>query len=98
MSSYSFNEIKRELQGNKGLIKRIRKIHIPNTIGMSELAQTKYNELFDSYENVDFALDQLLSLEYEIYLEKQKIITESFIEYADKEANKEDFPTLRLVI
>lgn len=98
MTRHSFENIKQELQGNKGLIKRIRKVHLPDTIKMSELAQEKYISNFNSFENVDFALDNLLTLEYEIYLEKQKLITEGFIEYADIEANNTDFPTLRSVI
>ncbi len=98
MTNQSFSNIKKELQGNKGLIKRIRKIHIPDTIKMSELAQEKYSIEYNSFENVDFTLDKLLSLEYEIYLEKQKLITEGFIDYADIEATSSEFPTLRNVI
>ncbi|AUC14913.1 hypothetical protein BTO06_07075 [Tenacibaculum sp. SZ-18] len=98
MTNHSFENIKKELQGNKGLIKRIRKVHLPDTVRMSELAQEAYSSKFDSYENVDFALDNLLALEYEIYLEKQKLITEGFIDYADIEANELEFPVLRSVI
>ncbi|WP_042246349.1 hypothetical protein [Jejuia pallidilutea] len=86
MTTHSFENIKKELQGNKGLIKRIRKVHLPDTIRMSELAQELYISKFNSYDNVDFALNNLLALEYEIYLEKQRLITEGFIEYADIEA------------
>lgn len=98
MATHSFENIKKELQGNKGLIKRIRNVHLPDTVKMSELAQEAYSSKFDSYDNVDFALDNLLALEYEIYLEKQKLITEGFIDYADIEANEIEFPTLRSVI
>jgi hypothetical protein len=98
MTNYTFEDIKGEVQTPKGLLLRIRKTYIPDTVGMSKLAQLKYQEINGTFKDIDSALDQLLTLEYQIYLEKQKIINEEFIEYADKEATKDEFPALRHII
>lgn len=93
-----YSEIKKELQGDKGLIKIIRKRHLPNTLIMAELAQNEYEKKFNEFRDIDFALDKLLELEYEIFLEKQKEITNKFIEYADNEVNINSYPNVRKII
>ena len=93
-----FLKIKNELQGQKGLIKLIRERHLPQSIVMAEKAQKKYESSIDNFQDIDFALDKLLSLEYEIFLEKQKEITDRFIEFADDESNFVTFPTVRKII
>jgi hypothetical protein len=93
-----FLKIKNELQGQKGLIKIVRERHLPQTLAMAELAQQKYESLSSQSTDIDVALDKLLILEYEIFLQKQKEITDRFIEYADKDANAIDFPTVRTII
>lgn len=93
-----YSKINLELQGEKGLIKIIRKRHLPQTLVMAELAQKEYESTINNFTDIDFALDKLLMLEYEIYLEKQKEITEKFVEYADSEASKTVFPNVRKII
>lgn len=93
-----YSKIKNELQGNKGLIKIVRERHLPQTTLMSELAQKKYESTINNFSNIDFALDNLLMLEYEMFLQKQKEIVDRFIEYADKEANPQSFPLTRKII
>jgi len=93
-----YSEIKDELQGDNGLIKLIRKRYLPNTVVMSQLAQKKFEETINDFSNTDFALDSLLKIEYDTYLEKQRDITDKFIEYADSEASSTDFPSIRKVI
>lgn len=98
MASYKYEEIKNELQGNAGLIKRVREIHLPDTIRMAELAQNEFESKTKDFTNIDFALDELLTIEYVIFKKKQTSITEGFIEFADLEATKEEYPVLRKVI
>lgn len=98
MAIYDYNEVKKELQGSKGLIKKIRSIYIPDTIKMSEIAQYNYEIEYNSFDNIDFALDKLLFLEYDIYLEKQKKVIESFVEYADSQTTVLDYPITRSII
>lgn len=93
-----FTKIKEELQGQKGLIKIIREKHLPQTTVMAELAQNKYEATINNFIDIDKALDCLLTFEYEIFLLKQKEITDKFIEYADNIANKNNFPTVRNII
>ncbi len=93
-----YSKINIELQGNKGLIKIIRKRHLPQTLVMAELAQKEFESTINDFSNIDLALDNLLMLEYEIFLKKQKEITEKFIEYADKDASKSAFPNVRKII
>jgi hypothetical protein len=93
-----YSQIKTELQGAKGLIKIIRTRHLPQTLVMAELAQKEFESTINDFSNIDLALDKLLMLEYEIFLRKQKEITDKFIEYADKEASKSAFPTVRKII
>lgn len=93
-----YSKINKELQGDKGLIKIIRKRHLPQTVAMAELAQNEFERTINNFKNIDFALDKLLMLEYEIFLKKQKEITEKFIEYADKEADSSVFPNVRKII
>lgn len=93
-----FSSLKKELQGDKGLIKKVRERHLPSTVVMAELAQKEFEKSRISVSNIDNALDQLLILEYNIFLEKQKEITDKFIEFADSDANEKDFPTVRLII
>ena len=98
MAIYDYNEVKKELQGSKGLIKKIRSIYIPDTIKMSEIAQYNYEIEYNRFDNIDFALDKLLFLEYDIYLEKQKKVIESFVEYADSHTTFLDYPITRSII
>lgn len=98
MTTYSYEAIKSEMQSSSGLVKRIREIYLPDTVGMASLAQIEFEKSETSFENIDTALDALLTIEYEIYLGKQKQITESFIEFADKEADKTKYPVLRQII
>jgi hypothetical protein len=93
-----YSQIKTELQGAKGLIKIIRTRHLPQTLVMAELAQKEFESTINDFSNIDLALDKLLMLEYEIFLLKQKEITDKFIEFADKEASKSAFPTVRKII
>jgi len=93
-----YSKINIELQGEKGLIKIIRKRHLPQTLVMAELAQKEFESKINDFSNIDLALDNLLMLEYEIFLKKQKEITEKFIEYADNEASKSAFPNVRKII
>ncbi len=93
-----FTKIKNELQGPKGLIKIVRKRHLPSTLIMAELAQAKFEETINDFSDIDKALDGLLMLEYEIFLIKQKEITDKFIEYADNEASSDAFPVVRKII
>jgi hypothetical protein len=93
-----FNALKRELQGDKGLIKIVRERHLPSTVVMAELAQKEFEKSNISVRDIDKALDELLILEYSIFLEKQKEITDKFIEFADIDANSKDFPNVRKII
>lgn len=93
-----YSKINIELQGDKGLIKIIRKRHLPSTVVMADLAQKEFESKINDFTNIDVALDKLLMLEYEIFLKKQKEITEKFIEYADSIANKKEFPNVRRII
>lgn len=92
------NALKKELQGDKGLIKIVRERHLPTTAVMAELAQKEFEKSNISVHDVDKALDDLLILEYSIFLEKQKEITDNFIEFADIDANVELFPHVRSII
>src|SRR5690554_1400031 len=98
MAIYDYNEVKKELQGSKGLIKKIRSIYIPDTVKMSEIAQDNYEIEYNIFDNIDFALDKLLFLEYDIYLHKQKQVIESFVEYADSHTTVLDYPITRSII
>lgn len=98
MATYDYNEVKKELQGSKGLIKKIRSIYIPDTTKMSEIAQNNYEIEYNRFDDIDFALDKLLFLEYDIYLEKQKKVIESFIEYADSHTTVLNYPITRSII
>lgn len=91
-------DIKNELQGQKGLIKKVRTRNIPNTQKMAELAQAEYEKGNGNFDNVDNVLNELLKIEYDIYLNKQDNITDHFIEYADLEADLSNFPAVREVI
>jgi hypothetical protein len=95
---YYYEEIKKELQGSKGLIKRIRERHLPDTLQMAELAQAQFEKEGHNSKNIDDSLNTLLISEYSIYLEKQKTIIEDFIGFADLEANELEFPVLRKVL
>jgi hypothetical protein len=96
--SIDYTKIKSELQGNKGLIKIIRNRHLPQTSVMAELAQNEFELSGNNFSDIDAALDKLLMLEYNIYLSKQIEITDKFIEFADKEATKNEFPNVRKII
>ncbi|OYU84444.1 MAG: hypothetical protein CFE24_06775 [Flavobacterium sp. BFFFF2] len=93
-----YSKIKQELQGGKGLITIVRKRHLPQTVEMARLAQLEFELTMNDFSNIDFALDKLLMLEYEIFLKKQKEITEKFIEYADNDASEDLFPNVRKII
>lgn len=93
-----FTKIKNELQGPNGLIIIVRKRHLPSTTAMATLAQIEYEKTYNDFSDIDKALDRLLVLEYEIFLGKQKEITDKFIEYADKDASAETFPVVRKII
>lgn len=92
------NALKKELQGDKGLIKIVRERHLPTTVVMAELAQKEFEKSNNSIQDIDKALDELLITEYSIFLEKQKEITDNFIEFADIDANAEVFPNVRSII
>jgi hypothetical protein len=98
MNIYSYEQIKKELHGDKGLIKRIREVHLPDTIQMAELAQKEFENGNGNTSDIDNALDELLVKEYNIYLQKQESIIGGFIEFADLEANSLEYPTVRKVV
>ena len=91
-------KVKNELQGNKGLINIVRKRHLPSTTEMSALAQAQYELTINDFSNIDNALDQLLLIEYELFLQKQKEITDQFIHFADLDATSSQFPHVREII
>lgn len=93
-----YSKIKEELQGQKGLIKIIRERHLPQTTIMAKLAQVEFEKKINDFSDIDSALDNLLMIEYNLFLIKQTEITDRFIEYADTEAKKSDFPTVRKII
>jgi EcoRII C terminal len=96
-SKENFN-IKKEMQGTLGLIKKIRQLHLPDTTSMARLAQKVFEEKNDRCDDVDFSLDKLLLIEYDIFLEKQIAIVDNFIEYADNAVTQNQYPTLRNII
>lgn len=91
----SFKEIKAQMQGNKGLIKQIRNRYIPSTVKMAALAQKEFTTRGLSLDNIDVALDNLLVIEYEIYLERQNRINTGFIELADEICTTDNYPIIR---
>ncbi|WP_428235406.1 type II restriction endonuclease [Gracilimonas sp.] len=98
MKNFDYQDIKQELQGNKGLIKEIRKRYIPSTIEMAIHAQNKFKIEKPDFSDFDHSLNRLLQIEYELYLDKQKQIIERFIEFADIETNAINYPVVREVI
>lgn len=92
------NSLKSELQGNSGLIKLIREKHLPDTKQMSMAAQLNYENEKNDFSNIDMALDELLKIEYSIYLRQQKLITDTFIAYLDEDADSKKFPVTRAII
>lgn len=93
-----FIKIKQELQGNRGLIKAIRQRHLPSTEKMAKVAQLEFESSNEQVDDVDNALEQLLTFEYRTYLGKENEIIEKFIEYADADASVLSFPEVRKVI
>lgn len=91
----SFEVIKKQMQGDKGLIKTIRTKFIPSTIEMSELAQKEFENQGISIEDIDYALDKLLVIEYEIYLYKQEQVNNEFIKLADDISTSTKYPAIR---
>lgn len=98
VSNFEYKTIKRELQGGCGLIKEVRGKYLPSTMEMSRLAQKKFEEECVGSLSVDDALNRLLCCEYEMYLERQQLVNDNFIDYADKIANMESYPVTRSVI
>lgn len=94
----NFENIKKELQGQNGLIKKVRERHIPNTQEMAQLAQAEYQNKYGIFSNVDDVLNKLLTIEYDIYLKKQSTIIDNFIEYSDAEATSSNYPIVRKII
>jgi hypothetical protein len=88
-------DIKREMQGSKGLIKIVRGRFLPGTIEMAKLAQESFEQEGESIKDVDAALNRLLILEYQIYLLKQDQIDRDFVSYADEVASEVNFPNIR---
>lgn len=97
-SSFDILQLKKELQGDKGLIKIIRKSYMPDTSSMSKLAQDVFEESSTNFSNIDYALEKLLKIEYDLFIIKQNEIINRFIEFADKVTSKTEFPNVRRII
>jgi hypothetical protein len=93
-----YSKIKTELQGPKGLINIVRARHLPTTTQMAILAQNEFEKRVNDFSDIDYALDKLLNIEYDLFLRKQKEITEQFIQFADSDANHLQFPNVREII
>lgn len=93
-----FSLVKKEMQGNKGLIKQVRNRFIPTTVEMAQLAQKTFEKKINDFSNIDTALNSLLVIEYDIYLFKQNQINEQFIYFADEIATSKTYPNIRKVI
>lgn len=98
MNKWDLNQIKSELQGGSGLIKRIRKEFLPNTIEMSQLAQQECEGAIFTGSTIDEKLDWLLTREYQIFLKKQEELVNRFIELADEYSRDESYPVTRKII
>jgi hypothetical protein len=98
MTNFLHEDIKREMQGPNGLIRKVRSLHLPDTIQMAQLAQNTYEKTIGNYNDIDSALDKLLKIEYETYLNMQNEITARFIEYADDVATELNYPNIRGII
>lgn len=98
MSDTEYKTVKEELQGGRGLIKEIRAKYLPDTVEMSHLAQKEFESEACDFLDVDTALNKLLCDEYQIYLNKQQLVNDGFIEYADKIATSSKHPVTRNMI
>jgi len=96
--NYKFEDIKNEMQGPKGLIKKVRDKYLTTTNEMAIMAQNRYENSYNTFENIDFALNKLLEIEYNLYLDKQEQINNEFISFADNEATVLSFPHIRDII
>lgn len=94
----SFEEIKAQMQGNRGLIKQIRSRYIPSTVEMANLAQAEFERQEIGLDDLDEALNQLLMIEYGIYLDRQDQINTGFIRLADEIATTDNYPHIRTSI
>jgi len=92
------DKVKKELQGNKGLIRKIRSLYIPDTVEMSKIAQANFETSGKDKTDIDSALDELLKVEYSSFLSRQQNITDQYISYADKEADNVNSPETRKII
>jgi hypothetical protein len=95
---FSYPDIKREMQGTKGLIKQVRAKFLPKTVEMAALAQKSFEEEGGDVSNIDDALNRLLILEYEIYLVKQDQVDDDFLIHADEVASVLNYPNIRGII
>ncbi len=94
----TFEEIKAQMQGNRGLIKQIRARYIPSTVEMAKLAQAEFERQEIGLDDIDEALNQLLIIEYSIYLAKQDKINTGFIKLADEITTTDNYPHIRIAI
>src|SRR5688500_9891387 len=92
------DRLKVELQGATGLISIIRKKHLTDTKQMASSAQIEYESQKNDFSNIDLALEELLKIEYIFFKKRQNLITETFIEYLDVEANPIKYPFTRKII
>lgn len=99
--SSSYNSIKAEIQGNRGLLKLLKQnVAMPTTEEMAFFAQVelKKDQEFNISIDVDATLEKLLQLEYDLFKQKEQEILSMIIEYADKEATKAKYPKTRELI
>jgi hypothetical protein len=96
--SVKLEEIKEEMIGGKGLIKNLKTEFMPDTQRMAHLAQNKFEEDCTQSQNPDFILSNLLTIEYKLYLQKEREFRTKFFEYANLVATSSDYPIIRGVI
>ena len=89
--------IKKELEGQSGILKMVRNQYMPSTKDMAELAYARYlkkrgSELTKEfiYENTDDVLKELFQAETDIFNEKQQKIISSVIPYYYNEIYKKN--------
>jgi hypothetical protein len=88
----TIEKLKAELQGQKGLIKRIRTKKVPSTIEMARLAQQALETSGPGVDDVDSALDWLLCNEYERYLNFQAEYEKEFFSEASSLTEDGSYP------
>jgi hypothetical protein len=101
----SLQSLKKELQGQNGLLDRVRKSFIPSGEDLSKEAWQRVSFAKETLtkkkvkEKFNNLLCELVDTEYQLYLQyEQKCISEGVLKFALTKEAKDDFPTVHRIV